>query len=403
VGSTLRDILQPKTRNIAPREFILFALGFRPFFLLAAIFAVVLMAQWVFTFMGGREFANYYGAIGWHSHEMIFGYTAAVIAGFLLTAVRNWTDMQTVAGAPLAGLTALWFVARLLPFFPGAFPPWLIAAVDIAFLPVLAVALSIPLLRSGQKRNLIFLPLLGVLALANFLVHLQLTGYTENSARAGTFLSLNLIILLIVIMGGRVIPFFTERALSGAMPKRRPAIEWLAVASALAFVIAETALPNSLLAGVLAALAAVSNGIRLMGWYTHRFWSVPLLWVLHLGYAWVVAGFFLKALAAINAVYYQFTIHAFTVGGIGVLTLGMMARVSLGHTGRPLKAATTVALTFVLINLAAVLRGILPIIFPQWLPQLVAFSGGLWVAAFVLFFVIYAPILTQPRIDGRPG
>jgi len=382
---------------------VLFALGFRPFFLAAAIFAVGLMAQWVLTFVGNREFANYYGAIGWHSHEMIFGYAVAVIAGFLLTAVRNWTDVQTAAGASLAGLTALWFVARLIPFFPGAFPPWLIAVVDIAFLPVLAVALSIPLLRSGQRGNLIFLPLLGALALANFLVHLELTGYTEGSARAGTFLALNLIILLIVIMGGRVIPFFTERALAGVIPKRRPAIEWLSPASATAFVITDLLLPNSMLAGGLAALAAVSNGIRLIGWYTNRFWRVPLLWVLHLGYAWVVVGFCLNALAAIGLISLQFIVHAFTVGGISVLTLGMMARVSLGHTGRPLKAARPVVVAFVLVNLAAVLRGILPIVFPQWLPQLVALSGGLWVAAFSLFFLIYFPILTQPRIDGRPG
>jgi len=402
VRSTLRGILHPDAQNPQPRSLVLFALGFRPFFLAAAIFAVGLMAQWVVTFVGNREFANYYRAIGWHSHEMIFGYAVAVIAGFLLTAVRNWTDVQTAAGASLAGLTALWFIARLMPFFPGAFPPWLIALVDIAFLPALAVALSIPLLRSGQRRNLIFLPLLGALALANFLVHLELTGYTESSARAGTFLGLNLIILLIVIMGGRVIPFFTERALSGVIPKRRPAIEWLSPASATAFVITDLLLPNSMLAGALAALAAVSNGIRLGGWYTNRFWRVPLLWVLHLGYAWVVAGFCLKALAAIGLISPQFIVHAFTVGGIGVLTLGMMARVSLGHTGRPLKTARPVALAFVLVNLAAVIRGILPIIFPQWLPQLVALSGSLWMAAFSLFFLIYFPILTQPRIDGRP-
>lgn len=361
------------------------------------------MAQWVFTFVGNREFENYYGAVGWHSHEMIFGYVVAVIAGFLLTAVRNWTDVQTAAGASLAELTALWFAARLMPFFPGAFPPWLIAAVDIAFLPVLAVALSIPLLLAGQRRNLIFLPLLGALAVANVLVHLELTGYAQGLARAGTFLALNLIVLLIVIMGGRVIPFFTERALSGAIPKRQPTLEWLSPASATAFLIGELLLPDSMLAGALAALAAVSNGIRLVGWYDNRFWRVPLLWVLHLGYAWIVVGFCLKALAAAGLISLQFIFHAFTVGGIGVLTLGMMARVSLGHTGRALKAARPVAFAFVLINLAAVVRGLLPIIFPQRLPEFVALAGALWVAAFSIFFLIYFPILTQPRIDGRPG
>jgi uncharacterized protein involved in response to NO len=399
----VRDILQPEAQNSAPRGFVLFAIGFRPFFLLAAIFAVVLMAQWVLTFVGSREFENYYAGIGWHSHEMIFGYTVAVIAGFLLTAVRNWTDIQTAAGASLVGLTALWFVARLLPLFPEALPPALIAVVDISFIPALMTALSIPLLGSDQRRNLIFVPLLGALALANVLVHLELNGYALNSARAGTFLGLNLVILVIVIMGGRVIPFFTERALSGFTSKRWRSIEWSCPASALAFLTAELLLPDSMIAGELAALAAVTNGIRLIGWYTNRFWRVPLLWVLHTAYAWVVAGFCLKAFAAIAVIPPQFTVHAFTVGGIGVLTLGMMARVSLGHTGRPLKPSPLIALAFVLINLAAFIRGILPIFFAQWLPFLVALSGSLWVSAFLLFFLIYAPILIQPRIDGLPA
>jgi uncharacterized protein involved in response to NO len=396
-------MLQSETRNIKRPAFTIFALGFRPFFLSAAIFAVVLLARWVFTFAGSHEFPNYYGALGWHSHEMIFGYTVAVIAGFLLTAARNWTDLQTAAGAPLAALVALWLAARLMPFLPELFSSWLMAAVDIAFLPALLTALAIPLLRSGQKRNLIFLLIIAALVVANLLVHLELTGVTANTARAGTFLGLNLIVLLIVIMGGRVIPFFTERALSGVIPKRWPAIEWLSPASALAFLLAELLLPNSIVAGALAALAAASNGLRLMGWYTKRFWAVPLLWVLHAGYAWIVVGFCLRSLAVFGLIPPQFTVHAFTVGGIGVLTLGMMARVSLGHTGRSLKVSTAVALAFVLVNLAALVRGIVPIGFPHWLVQLVALSGGLWVVAFAIFVVVYTPILIQPRVDGRPG
>lgn len=385
------------------RKFVLFALGFRPFFLLAALFAVLLMAVWIPAFLGGREFATYYGVTGWHSHEMIFGYTAAVVGGFLLTAVRNWTNLQTAAGPPLAGMATLWLLGRLMPFFPGALPPWVIAGVDIAFFPALAVAVAIPMVRSGQRRNLIFIPLLGALALANLAVHLELLGYAENTARAGNFLGLNLIVLLIVVMGGRVIPFFTERALQGVVPKRWPVVERLSPSSVIAFLVAELILPNSMIAGGLSALAALVHAIRLMGWYTHRFWSVPLLWVLHLGYGWVVVGFCLKALAAFGLISPQYAVHAFTVGGIGVLTLGMMARVSLGHTGRPLVAAAPVAFGFALVNLAAAARGVLPAVFPQWLPQLVALSGGLWIAAFLLFLAIYIPILTRPRVDGRPG
>jgi len=393
-------VCSKKMRRI---HFTLFASGFRPFFLMAGIFAVILMALWAGAFVINRPLTTYYGMTGWHSHEMIFGYACAVIAGFLLTAVRNWTGMETAKGPPLAGLSALWLAGRIMPFFPGGLPPWLIALVDLLFLPALALSLAIPLVRGGQKRNLFFIPLLGAFALADLLVHLELFGFAYGSARAGNFLALDLIILLIVIMGGRVIPFFTERALSGVSPRRWQWLEWSSIASVIAFMLAELFLPGSIPAGVMAGLAAASNGLRLAGWYTKRFWAVPLLWVLHLGYAWVVVGFCLKTLAALDLVPPQLTLHAFTVGGIGVLTLGMMARVSLGHTGRPLKAAGPVAFAFALINLAAVLRGIAPIIFPYWLLQLVALSGGLWILSFLIFVVIYTPILISPRVDGLPG
>lgn len=381
----------------------LFALGFRPFFLLAGLFAVILIPLWSTAFVTNHPLATYYGMVGWHSHEMIFGYAAAVMAGFLLTAVGNWSGIRTTSEAPLAALSALWLAGRVMPFFPAAIPSWLAALADFLFFPALTVFLAIPLLRSGQKRNLFFIPLLGAFALANLMVHLEVMGFTEGFARAGTFLGLDLIILLIVIMGGRVIPFFTERALPGVSPKRWSWVEWLSIASVIAFMLAEPFLPESILVAVTAGLAAASNGLRLIGWYTKRFWPVPLLWVLHTGYGWIVVGFFLKALAAAGLVSPQWTTHAFTVGGIGVLTLGMMARVSLGHTGRPLEASKSMAIGFALINLAAVTRGVAPLFFPSLLPALVALSGGLWMLSFALFLEVYTPILIKPRVDGRPG
>ena len=382
---------------------VLFALGFRPFFLLSGVLAVILMAVWVPAFVGWHSFGSYYGQIGWHSHEMIFGYTCAVIAGFLLTAVRNWTEKPTAAGAPLALLVALWLVGRILPLFSESVSGWLIAIADLAFLPALTAAIAVPLARHAETRNLVFLPLLIVLFTANLMVHLELLGFAPGLARRGVFLSLHLILLLIVIMGGRVIPFFTERALQGVVIERRPAIEWAAPLSVVAFMLVEVLLPDSRFSGALAALAAIVNGIRLASWYSRRYWQVPLLWVLHLGYGWIVAGFALKAAAAFGMISPQFTIHAFTVGGIGVLTLGMMARVSLGHTARPLAVGPTMVVAFALLNLAAIGRGLLPIFFPLWFLEFITASGVLWIAAFLIFVVIYTPILTQPRIDGRPG
>ena len=382
---------------------VVFNLGFRPFFLLSGAFAIILIALWIPVFTGGRALSTYYGQIGWHSHEMIFGYTVGVIAGFLLISVRNWTGRSTATGGFLATLVTLWLLGRILPFFAATMPAWSISVVDLAFLPALTASIGVPLVRHGEKRNLLFLPLILGLFFANLLVHLELLGVVPGVAHHGIFLGLYLIILLIVIMGGRVVPFFTERALPGVVIKRRPLLEWLAPLTVIAYLLAELLFPNSEVAGALAGLAAIINGIRVVSWYSHRYWQAPLLWVLHLGYGWIVVGFLLKAAASLGLVAAQFTIHAFTVGGIGVLTIGMMARVSLGHTARPLKVTSSIAVAFALLNIAAVLRGLLPSIFPLWFSQLVILSGMLWIAAFLIFVIVYAPILTQPRIDGQPG
>lgn len=381
----------------------LFALGFRPFFLLSGLFAIFSIAIWVPTFAGWLPLNSYYGQIGWHSHEMIFGYTAAVVAGFLLTAVRNWTEMATAQGSTLAVLTILWCLGRVLPFFPSALPPLLIALVDLSFLPALVVGIGVPLVRHGERRNLLFLPLIAAFWLANFLVHLSLLGVAVNLAHQAVLLGLDLIVLLIVIMGGRVIPFFTERALQGSRVKRWSVIEWLALISVIAFTLAEVIFTDLRIAGMFAGVAAIANGIRLAAWYDHRFWRVPLLWVLHLGYGWIVVGFLLKAGSVWGVIPSQFTLHAFSLGAIGVLTMGMMARVSLGHTARPLKVGTGMAMAFAAVNLAALTRGVLPILLPQWFLEFVILGGALWVAAFVIFTIVYAPILLQPRLDGRPG
>jgi len=382
---------------------VLFALGFRPFFLFSGLFAVLSIALWVPTFIGWLPLNSYYGQIGWHSHEMIFGYAAAVIAGFLLTAVRNWTEMATPQGWALGALALIWCLGRVLPFFPSALPAELIALVDLSFLPALAIGIGVPLVRHGETRNLLFLPLIALFWGANLLVHLALLGFVPHLAHQAAVLGLDLVVLLIVIMGGRVIPFFTERALEGALIKRWRAIEWLAIISVIVFTITEFFFIDPRVAGVFAGVAAIANGIRLGGWYTQRFWRVPLLWVLHLGYSWIVVGFLLKTGSALGVISPQFTFHAFSVGGIGVLTVGMMARVSLGHTARPLKVGPGMVFAFAAVNLAAAARGLLPILFPQWFLQLVILSGVLWLAAFAIFVVVYTPILMLPRLDGRSG
>lgn len=381
----------------------LFELGFRPFFLFAGIAAFLLIMVWLYIYTRGRFDPGYYGSVAWHSHEMIFGYTVAVIAGFLLTAVRNWTGLQTPSGIALAGLVILWLAGRIAPFFSNALPQWMIAGVDMAFLPVLAVTLSVPLLRSRQKHNLVFLIVLTALAVANLMIHLQTLGLAQATAQPGILFAVYLVVLLITILGGRVIPFFTEKGIAGARTRQWKTVEYLSLGSLIVLMVFNLIEVTPPAVAVVALLAAIGHGVRLYGWYQKRVWSVPLLWVLHLGYAWLVAGFALKALSAAGLVNPALAIHAFTAGGIGTLTLGMMARVALGHTGRPLRIGTAMTWAFVLINLAGFCRVFMPLIVPGKYAAWIGLAGTLWSAAFAIFVIAYARVLIQPRIDGRTG
>jgi len=381
----------------------LFALGFRPFFLAAGVAAVLLVGAWVVDYGAWATLSTYYGGLNWHAHEMVFGYAAAVVAGFLLTAVRNWTGLQTAQGPALAALLALWLAGRIAPFLTSL-PPALVAAVDLAFVPVLAASLAVPLLRQRQARNLPFVPILLVLFCANALVHLEALGLTQGTAQRGVRLGVAVIVLLIAVVGGRVIPFFTERALPGARPRIWQPLEWLALASLAALALLGLFGADARLIVLAGTFAATAHAVRLWGWSDRRLWSVPLLWVLHLGYLWVTIGFALEAAAAAGVVPPALALHAYTAGGIGALTLGMMARVALGHSGRPLKPAPAVVLAFALVNLAALARVVAPLALPdEWYLRAVASAGALWMVAFALFVAVYTPILVRPRADGLPG
>lgn len=390
------------TSQAVPARSALFALGFRPFFLLAALTAAVALGVWGFGQAAGWLPASHLPGVFWHSHEMLFGYTVAVIAGFLLTAVRNWTGMQTPTGAGLAALVLLWLAGRVLALMPAAVPAGLAAAVDLAFLPALATVLAVPVLRARQWHNLVFVVVLGVLTLANALVHLSALGLAATG-RLGTYGALYLVILIISIVGGRVIPFFTASALPGAKAKRRAPVEWMVFAILGLFILADLIQPLSPASGVLAALLGAAHLLRLSGWYDRRIWSVPLLWVLFLGYGWVGVGFLMHALASAGLVSPLLAVHALTAGGIGVLTVGMMARVALGHTGRPMRPAPLTVAAFAILNLAAVVRVVLPALWPAAYAGFIAASTLLWVAGFAAFLLVYAPILLRPRVDGRPG
>jgi len=384
-------------------DYPLFALGFRAFFALAGLAALILIVFWNAIFNGTLTSEHYYPNNYWHAHEMLLGYAVAVIAGFLLTAVKNWTGKPTLTGDPLASLCLLWLYGRILPFYAGLLPDALIALVDFAFLPALAYQVSKPIIEAKQYRNLFFIGLIMLLALGNVLIHAQMLGLQENTATIGIQLVVATIIILILIIAGRVFPFFTERGIPGTLIIKNPLLDNASVASAvIVFALQIFGISGTLLA--LAAIVAVAvNVARLSGWYVQRVMYVPLLWVLYAGYGWIILGFMLTVLSAYSVVLPSLALHAFTLGGIGVLTLGMMARVSLGHTGRAMKASNTIAIAFVLINVAALFRVLLPIAMPHWYENLIYISTLSWLAAFSLFVFVYSPILSSARIDGQDG
>lgn len=380
------------------------ACGFRPFFLGGAALAALSVVYYMVIFFGGFQTLGTLGAVGWHIHEMIFGFAPAIIAGFLLTAVPKWTRIPLPTGTALAAVFGLWLAGRLAMAMAGVIPYLAVAMVEFLFLPVLALAISIPIIKARTPRNLGFVPLLFGLATANALFHLNQLGILSGVGGLATDAGLGIIIVIIAIVGGRVIPFFTVNRLGHARLKRGRKVDIMAMILTVAWLVTMLVFPTSWATAAIAILAGLANLIRMKSWGSFRTAKVPLLWVLHVGYAFVGVGLILYGLAILDvAGTRSAAVHALTTGAIGILCLGMMARVSLGHAGRELKAHKITAFAFGLITLAALLRVFIPLLIPAVYTGAVIASSVAWTGAWVLFLVIYAPILVQPRIDGRPG
>jgi uncharacterized protein involved in response to NO len=376
---------------------VLWSIGFRPFYLLAGLFAAVSVALWAAQYSGWLP-VPYLEAPLWHGHEMLFGYTLAVVAGFLLTAVRNWTAQPTASGGALMALAALWVAGRVLVLTPWAAAA---AAVNAAFPLALAFAIAVPLARSGNRRNYFFVGLLALLAALAAALHLSLLGLAVPP-RLPLALALDVMLFVMTVMGGRVIPMFTNSGVPGAGAARHPLVEKVALGAVLALFAADVFQWAGLVAAV-AALAAIAHGVRLALWRPWRTPRAPLVWILHAGYFWIVAHLALRALAAIGWVGDSAAIHALTVGAIGGLTMGMMTRSARGHTARPLAADRYELACYLLVNAAALVRVTGGIAAPALYLYTVYASAALWSAAFGLFAARYWPILTRPRLDGRPG
>lgn len=383
-----------------PAGFGLLNLGFRPFYLLAALLACVGMILWLAQLAGHAPSAGPAGGVHWHGHEMVFGFASAVITGFLFTAARNWTGLPTPTGATLAAIAALWIAGRIaLVVVPE---PWA-GLVDVAFLPAVAIALWLPLQRA-RNRNRFFVGLLLLLAGANAVFHLAVAGIVAASPSTATRFALYLVVTIVTIMGGRVIPSFTANALPGARIRKRPTLDRAAIGcSVVAFLCLVADVPG-LLTGVLCGVAALLHGLRLLDWDPASTRATPILWILHLSYAWIPVGLALHALAALGApVPVMLADHALAVGGVGGVIIGMITRTARGHSGLPLNTGPLEVTAYVLVHVAAALRVLLPLAWPEGYPMALQAAGLCWAAAFALYLWVYAPFLVRPRMDGRPG
>jgi len=391
--------------------FYMFSLGFRPFFLLAGMFAAVAVPLWGFMYAtGALPFAIWPDSVVWHGHELVFGYTGAVIAGFLLTAVPNWTKARPVRAWPLAMLAAIWLAGRVAMLEAEAYP-LAAAIVDLAFLPAIALSLLPAVMRAQSYRNVVFFFILAFLSVCNLGVHMDMNGAGIEGFEARILLygAVHLIALMIVIFGGRVVPMFTRNALKlkgQDVNVSVPAVYEKAVIglSVLAIPAVVLAAVWPMVCGMVLLLAGMANLGRMFFWQGAKTLNMPIVWVLHAGYFWIALGYLVEGYALLgDSSLYALALHVMTMGGIGTMTLAMMTRVSLGHTGRPLEVSGWITAAYVVLQLAIVLRA-----FGGWLlPEFyVASVGGAalgWGFAFAVFSRVYFPILLRPRADERPA
>jgi uncharacterized protein involved in response to NO len=381
----------------------LFNLGFRPFFFGASLFAVASVAAWtaIYQFGWSLDLAGI-TPYQWHAHEMVYGYGLAVIAGFLLTAVRNWTDLPTAHGPALAALFVCWGGARLA-YFGGTRFIAAAALLDGLFTVGLIVAVGIPIFRSRQWERMAVLSKLVLLGGGNVLFYLGYWQVVGQGAYWSVYGGLYLVVGLILTLGRQLVPFFIERdaGLSDELPNHR----WVDLGSMVLFLVffaSELFFLGPWWTGVSSIGLFVLSLIRLYGWYNGRIWANPLLWSLYLSYGCISLGFLLFALSAWGLVMRFVAVHAFAFGGIGIITMGMMARVSLGHTGRDVKQVPkAVGLALGLLVVGLVCRVGAPLLAPEHYVVWVGAAQGLWIAAFLLFAATYAPMWLKYSLENR--
>ncbi len=382
----------------------LFALAFRPFFLFGPLYGVLAILYWAGYQLSLNGLPPYFEGTLWHAHEMLFGFVASILAGFLLTASKNWAKTRGVHGSTLLILILTWLAGRIAILFSAILPAWLVAFSDLAFLPFLTFLLWCTLSKGAAKTNFIFVLWLAVFFTANALMHLEALGLPAQTARTGYLLGVDTVTVIMVLMGGRVIPMFTQNAVPGIEIAKRPWLERLAVFTVVAYLLSDVVEETSLITALAAILAGAASFFRLAGWKPLSTVERPILWALHLGYAFLSLGLIARGLSlTLFPVKSSIPLHLITAGAMGMLILGMISRVSLGHTGRPLIVSKPIVVAYWLVFLGAVVRVLVPLLFPSVYIVGMAGAALIWSAGLILFAIVYWPILTQPRIDGLEG
>lgn len=397
MSAVLLKIEEP--RDKAVRGWALWALGFRPFYLLAALQAALVVPLWALEFSGLLPVPALGSSVR-HAHEMVFGYSLAVIVGFLFTAGRSWSGQPTPTARPLMALAALWLLARVLVLTPWA---WASLAANVA-LPWLAAWGLWRALRAGNnRRNHFFVGLLATMGVASGVVHLSQMGLLQLPGGFELPLALDIVLFMIAVMAGRVVPMFSNNGVPGLKARRDDRTEKAALGSVLLLLAIDALGLGGWPLALACALTLAAHGRR---WWLWQPWGTlrkPLVWVLHAAYFWLLIHLVLRAGAALGWLPVGPATHALTVGVIGTITLGMITRTALGHTGRPLRAGAVETSAYLAMLLAAAVRVFVPLLLPQALLASVQVSALLWSLAFALYLWRYTPMLLRTRLDGQPG
>lgn len=381
----------------------LWNLGFRPFFMGAAYFGALSIALWVWTYRYGIAiYPDSISASLWHAHELLYGYALAVITGFLLTATKNWTGQQTLHRAPLAGLFFLWLAARI-SLMVSAVPLSVSAVLDLAFNSWLFLAIALPIIATRQKKQYAIVGKLIFLLVCNSLFYLEALGFLAEVARPAVYVTLYVIIGLILMMCRRLIPSFIESGVGYKVTLRNSTpIDLASLLLFLGFFTAECFFATTGYQYIFAGLLVPILTIRAWWWFTPGILTKPMLLSLYGAYLAMVVGFTLFALVPISPVTPLLAMHALTISGIGLITVSMMARVSLGHSGRNVNEPPKVmAYVFIGLVLAALVRVVGPLLWLSAYQSWIIISASLWIFCLLAFALTYTPIWLRPRVDGR--